>query len=319
MRQSRLLAVLLSAVVQPMLALHVCSLHHGAPSVSIARRASSMVSMGQPPPPPTVRNLELFVGSLLQAAGDATKVASEAADQLVNSGWQVGKRTDANGAGDAPAANGRSASPPTSPPQPLRLAEAPPELGLASASGSLAQVDQQASALLAPTQGSLELQQEFCSFLTPREGSSYTMTEKGEVVFASRDDLAALVAEFSYAKLRELAAAARALARYVDDLEDELEAADDAVVGLRRQVLTSLRTASPSRGVGRPRATVSVREGRSPLGPSGTAPTLNSLAATALRMLPAHAARGAAHDSALDSPARPCPACVPRPRPLAVR
>ena len=48
-------------------------------------------------------------------------------------------------------------------------------------------------------------------------------------VFASRDDLAALVSEFSYGKLSELAAAARALARYVDDLETELEAADDAV------------------------------------------------------------------------------------------
>jgi hypothetical protein len=37
-------------------------------------------------PPPAVRSLEVFVGSLLQAAEGATKVASQAADQWVNSG-----------------------------------------------------------------------------------------------------------------------------------------------------------------------------------------------------------------------------------------
>jgi hypothetical protein len=66
-------------------------------------------------------------------------------------------------------------------------------------------------------------------------------------VFESREALAALVADFSYGKLKELAAAARALARYVDDLEGELEAADDAVVDLRREVRsrTHISWASP--------------------------------------------------------------------------
>ena len=214
-------------------------------------------------------------------------MASQAADQWVNSGWQLQKRAGqplpeirpnaasvagkANAwlpaeGGEAAAAGGSAASPPLAP---LSLARKAPELGLAGPSGSLAQVDQQASALLAPTQGSLELQKEFCSFLAPQEGRAYRTNEAGEVIFASRDALAALVVEFSYAKLRELAAAARALARYVDDLEGhlvpserahtsahhgapashryvddlegELEAADDAVVSLRRQV-TSEKT-----------------------------------------------------------------------------
>ena len=71
-----------------------------------------------------------------------------------------------------------------------------------------------------------------------REGRFRT-TAKGEIVFQSREDLAALVADFSYQKLKELAAASRALARYVDDLEGELEAADDVVVKLRREVTKS--------------------------------------------------------------------------------
>ena len=39
-----------------------------------------------------------------------------------------------------------------------------------------------------------------------------------------------MVASFTFTKLREMAAAAKALARYVDDLESELEASDDLVV-----------------------------------------------------------------------------------------
>jgi len=208
------------------------------------RAATITLSQTPPPggPPPAVRSLEVFVGSLLQAAEGATKVASQAADQWVNSGWQLQKRAGQplpeirpNAAsvagkanawlpaedGEAAAAGGSAASPP---PAPLSLARKPPELGLAGPTGSLAQVDQQASALLAPTQGSLELQKEFCSFLAPQEGRAYRTNEAGEVIFASRDALAALVVEFSYAKLRELAAAARALARYADDLEGPLGA-----------------------------------------------------------------------------------------------
>ena len=44
------------------------------------------------------------------------------------------------------------------------------------------------------------------------------------------------MSEFSYGKLQELAAAARALARYVDDLEAELAAADEGAVLLRSQL-----------------------------------------------------------------------------------
>ena len=39
------------------------------------------------------------------------------------------------------------------------------------------------------------------------------MTADGEIIFASKESLAGLVAQFSYDKLRELAAASRALAR----------------------------------------------------------------------------------------------------------
>ena len=47
------------------------------------------------------------------------------------------------------------------------------------------------------------------------------------MIFESKPALAALVARFSLAKLREVAAAARALARYVEDLEVHTSARDD--------------------------------------------------------------------------------------------
>ena len=45
-----------------------------------------------PPPPPGGNGFEVFVGTLLQAAEETAKVASDAADQWVNNGWQVKKR-----------------------------------------------------------------------------------------------------------------------------------------------------------------------------------------------------------------------------------
>lgn len=192
--------------------------------------------MQQPSPPNGGGfGFDKFVGGLLKTAEEASKAASDAADQWVNTGWELKKRAgqvipEVQPTADPANAQAVAASPPGND---AEAPSSPVQLGLMGASGSLAQMEDQASALLA-TEGAVELQAEFCSFLAPREGSSYRTTEQGEIVFASREDLAALVTEFSYGKLKELAAASRALARYVDDLEAELESADDAVVQLRR-------------------------------------------------------------------------------------
>ena len=170
--------------------------------------------------------LDVFVGSLLQAAEGASKAATDAADQWVNSGWQLKKRSgriipeirpNANNVGNM-ATQWLPSEEVASDAEANGVTTTPIEVGLAGPSGSLAKVDAQASAILS-SESAIELQGEFCAFLAPREGKAYSTTAKGEIVFASRDALAALVAEFSYAKLRELAAAARALSRYVDDLE----------------------------------------------------------------------------------------------------
>mmetsp|Transcript_47303 Transcript_47303/g.75558 ORF Transcript_47303/g.75558 Transcript_47303/m.75558 type:complete len:382 (-) Transcript_47303:27-1172(-) len=87
--------------------------------------------------------------------------------------------------------------------------------------------------------GAVQLQNDFYAFLSPREGSSYNTTENGEIIFASRADLANLVTEFAYAKLEKVAAASRALARYVEDLEEELEEADSSAIQLRRDLKAS--------------------------------------------------------------------------------
>ncbi len=85
---------------------------------------------------------------------------------------------------------------------------------------------------------------DFSSFLAVTEPGTFTEGANGEITFASRDALASVVASFTFTKLREMAAAAKALARYVDDLESELEASDDLVVEVRAEMYTSLLLAT---------------------------------------------------------------------------
>ena len=218
-------------------------LPRAAVAPKIISRCSLRVEMMAEPEPAS--GFERFVGTLLQVAEDATKAAGEAVDDYVNAGWQVKKRAGSALPEIRPSATNierkaeRYLNGDASPERPkaaqapaLTVGEAP--VGLAGPTGELAQIDNAATSLVT-SNGALELQSEFCSFLAPREGVNYRTTPQGEIVFASRDDLAQLVAEFSYGKLQELAAASRALARYVEDLETELEAADDAVVKLRRE------------------------------------------------------------------------------------
>ena len=107
--------------------------------------------------------------------------------------------------------------------------------------GALAPIDVEATASLT-TATDRELQGDFLSFLAEREADEvFKETDGGEIVFSSREQLAGLVSQFAYDKLKELSAAARALARYVEDLENELEAADDTAVAMRKEVLESER------------------------------------------------------------------------------
>lgn len=183
-----------------------------ASSCSLHPRRAAICSMAPPPPPLGGKGFEAFVGSLMQVAEETAKVASDAADQWVKQAMpealQNNNNAGATTAQPVSAIDGDAAAAAAS------RAAAPPIVGMAGASGSLAQVEETASSLLA-SEGAIELQDEFCTFLTPKEGTAYRTTDKGEIIFESREDLAALVAEFSYGKLKELAAAARALARYV--------------------------------------------------------------------------------------------------------
>ncbi|KAJ1457453.1 hypothetical protein M885DRAFT_515002 [Pelagophyceae sp. CCMP2097] len=78
---------------------------------------------------------------------------------------------------------------------------------------------------------------EFSRFLTRDEvKSTFTREKNGALIFASEAALATSVAAFAGELTRELSAAARALARYVDDLEGELAAADEGTVRLRVQL-----------------------------------------------------------------------------------
>lgn len=78
---------------------------------------------------------------------------------------------------------------------------------------------------------------EFSRFLGRTDVSTtYERRADGAVVFASESALAASVALFAIEMTKELGAAARALARYVDDLEVELARADATAVRLKAEV-----------------------------------------------------------------------------------
>lgn len=176
----------------------VCRAHDGSRTAVCTMQSNGDQNKGS--------GFESFVGSLLKVAEDTAKAASDAADQWALERVQVKIQPNALQQAKEAGPEGSAA--------PAQVTTVAPIVGMAGASGSLAQVEETASSLLA-TEGAIELQDEFCTFLTPREGTAYRTTEKGEVIFSSREDLAALVAEFSYGKLKELAAAARALTRYV--------------------------------------------------------------------------------------------------------
>jgi len=94
---------------------------------------------------------------------------------------------------------------------------------------------------------SQNLQVDFLAFLASHEADgsgAVAVAGNGAITFKSKNDLAKLVAEFSYEKLKQISAAARALARYVDDLEGELEQADVQVVQLRTQMREAGRVAA---------------------------------------------------------------------------
>ena len=96
------------------------------------------------------------------------------------------------------------------------------------------------------TESDTQLQVDFVSFLAVKEPGTFTEGRNGEITFASREALASVVASFTFTKLREMAAAAKALARYVDDLETELEASDDLVVEARKEMYASQTRARES-------------------------------------------------------------------------
>lgn len=184
--------------------------------------------------------LEKVVKGLFKGAIEA---AEGAAERLMTSEWQLSKREGEifPSVEKKSAAVGVSSAP--TPPTAAAAAAAgirtdsdglPDVIGLAGAAGTLARIEANASAALS-TRGGAELEAEFTSFLAAAPPGAYRTTEQGEVVFASQAELASLVATFAYSKLQSLAAASRALARYVEDLEGELEAADDVVVRLRRE------------------------------------------------------------------------------------
>ena len=126
----------------------------------------------------------------------------------------------------------------------VRTEAATQEITTTAAAGRdawLATTSNGAKALSAPdsSDGSKELAVagDFSAFLQrPEIADRYERTAEGAIVFRDEGQLGATVAAFATELTRELGAAARALARYVDDLEAELAAADEGAVLLRSQL-----------------------------------------------------------------------------------
>lgn len=90
----------------------------------------------------------------------------------------------------------------------------------------------------------LAVASEFGRFLSRTDVSAtYKRRTDGSIVFDSESALSASVAMFTIEVTKELGAAARALARYVNDLEMELEKADAMVVKVKEDIAETARRA----------------------------------------------------------------------------
>ena len=195
----------------------------GASRAAVARRAT-LLSMQEP----QQKNDAWWKAGIQTAEllGTMVDEAKKATDSYINSGWQVKKR-----AGQVL---------PEIRPNAADIGERSTEQWLpsddetpAGVGGAIAPVPSGDGALSTVTDG--QLQGQFLGFLDQlAEQDAFVEGPKGEVTFASREALAGVVASFTYTKLRELSAATKALARYVDDLEAELEASDEEVVTARK-------------------------------------------------------------------------------------
>jgi hypothetical protein len=218
----------------------------------------------EPDEPSTkLRRVKGLLRSALHAGGAVASTVKSNTDNWLNSGWSVKKRVgqwlpdirpnsedlairlaasldvavmDANGSARTP---------------PMRDAidVVPYAAALAVAEQPNIEVALKSSLAIASP---ADLSQDFLAFLAEREaasaaaggGATMTIGEDGTITFASKRELGQFVGEFSYGKLRQISAAARALARYVEDLEAELESADVTVVRLRAQMREAARAAA---------------------------------------------------------------------------
>mmetsp|Transcript_1799 Transcript_1799/g.2743 ORF Transcript_1799/g.2743 Transcript_1799/m.2743 type:complete len:518 (-) Transcript_1799:409-1962(-) len=107
--------------------------------------------------------------------------------------------------------------------------------------------DAGARALTSPGLGEKErelaLASEFRGFLARPEIKNKWRMEGESIIFENEEALSSSVALFALDVTKEIGAAARALARYVDDLEVELAAADEQSVRLRANVVDAERIA----------------------------------------------------------------------------
>ena len=206
------------------------------------RPALLMVMQPEKETPPTGPVLESVLANVMKVAETASEAAGSAANNWINSGWQVKKRAgqvlpeirpNAASLGDRAAlllpspAEGESAE----------NGEAMDTTARATPSENGAMINVPANAASLLQQGTADLEDEFISFLSVSEADgAFATTEKGEILFRSRESLVSLVSTFTAQKLGEFAVAAKALARYVSDLELELESADEAVVELRSEL-----------------------------------------------------------------------------------
>jgi len=173
----------------------------------------------------------------LQAGGFLSNMAGEAkkaSENWVNAGWQVKKRAgqvlpeirpNAADIGERTNSFLADSTEGASPPVTVDVTAINPQSRASSALSTISDS---------------QLQGDFVGFLAVHS-NTFVKGSKGEVIFESEQALASMVASFTFEKLRTLAAAARALARYVDDLETELEGSDDQVVEARKEMFSAQR------------------------------------------------------------------------------